>query len=1232
MSHSTSTSSTSKRSGGYSGGLFGLGPKIGGSSMSSSAMKSGGSSFKADASTDAAKNKKNNYSYSFFVSSLGPNATSAEDFYSSLSSSTGQWAVIDRGDLDEVIPVWDLIQDEMIQGEKVSGEEMEYTDQEKKIRKSVFLMKRVWARRAREWLESPSPPHLPQVILRQIQDFVIVSDSIGRIVNCICAVIIPSIDEVDTCFKQNRVAMLQSLQILVYHAYTSLSESNLDFDNYWIKAFVKRGMDTISDLKRKKHEQMTYNPENMIFPSFQAAPLLNDETEVTKETRQIHSEAAECARELNEEAWEQLCDEFVHIARFAVLPYFKSFRDEDRISTVWNICGRRGTSNNAFIKTAIGTTKLQGQGKAEVHCPDSVTQVAVRIVPPLSYDDSWGWKEIIQANRIVKQVLYPGESYFFIRHEKNENGCELKSEDTILEQGSTIVFNEYPFDIDLDGTTEILSESVLVYRGKDKNENSIPVKSNLDDCAYFLRFSKSDPLCKSVKSIQFLTKNKMKAFDRGYRGLLLISKSDHRRMHQWNRERFDARINAINESFNLFCLDQFWKLIPTKQPAEFGASFDPDNQCFLIKNMKSQLCLYARPSYVGGSHEFGFLPEPHIIHPSLIWQFVKVDDDKAYYIINTFSERRLCISRTINDNFNEVEACNVDEFESEDMSERCGWYLVPWVDISSSKKGVDISSDLFEEDLLKNLTNGSKKCVVLGRDTLAPKDVKKNGGVVLINNYPIRLKASWFFDGDATEIKIVGSNTFILEGNSDVSMIFPGKTDEAKVFPDEDGSKAKISIEYNNLDAQFEVERGKDYFIHFPESDPLCIDMPKVLPKENVNEELDKRKGYRLFDDELKYCLLGFRREQYEEIQRPLEIYGVDIKIGFHKDQKWDLVPTKNAGIFHIVQKFQDENDLCLTRQNDKAVSLRLKPTNESKFDRNTWIIKEAEDQLESLKEGQVACTIKSYSDEKYLSMSPKPNDNTVCLQSKAQTWIVAQETFVDTASIKSWVTPRDKFLSPLPPTDISTMKQGDSSIRIKWTPPIDPAAASYFISQIGPSGKVDHDNIVSNEYEIDRLRPGSRYMFEISSSNEFGRSPPSKITASTTDSMKQVINLYQIQINILNINMEIEVYRQKWNNYNDSDIFSCTHISGSFKADYHISRVAKPHRCYTFNWRAGPAGLGCTWKGNSQTNGKVDGDVIVYAKTKDVKKKEIDKLEIAKKQAEKQYQNMLANERKPES
>lgn len=52
--------------------------------------------------------------YSVNVSSLGPNATYMEDFFNQVENNPGTWALIDRGSLEQVIPIWSLIESNLL--------------------------------------------------------------------------------------------------------------------------------------------------------------------------------------------------------------------------------------------------------------------------------------------------------------------------------------------------------------------------------------------------------------------------------------------------------------------------------------------------------------------------------------------------------------------------------------------------------------------------------------------------------------------------------------------------------------------------------------------------------------------------------------------------------------------------------------------------------------------------------------------------------------------------------------------------------------------------------------------------------------------------------------------------------------------------------------------------------------------------------------------------------------
>ena len=100
--------------GGFSGGIFG--PKVGYSSTTSSAVKFGLSSTKAKCVGDGINEKDVQSFYTYSISSFGPNASSPEEFTEAISKNTGTWSIIDRGNLDQIIPIWDLIHDELVVG------------------------------------------------------------------------------------------------------------------------------------------------------------------------------------------------------------------------------------------------------------------------------------------------------------------------------------------------------------------------------------------------------------------------------------------------------------------------------------------------------------------------------------------------------------------------------------------------------------------------------------------------------------------------------------------------------------------------------------------------------------------------------------------------------------------------------------------------------------------------------------------------------------------------------------------------------------------------------------------------------------------------------------------------------------------------------------------------------------------------------------------------------------
>ena len=454
MSEEKSSGKTASVSAGYQGVGFG----VAGSASASESSKSGSSSFNANSSGEGSKDANTNSFYTLNVSSLGPNATTAEDFAAAVSQNTGTWAIIDRGELDQVIPVWDLIQDEMLDGSnpsnkisldpienyatKVSSnvkgvdefnvkDDDEETDPSNKIsldpinegeeaeaekfvyERAVRLMKRVWAQRAELFMDSPSAPNLPTAITRNIEDYVAVNKAIGQMVQCICSVIIPIIDDgISETAKGNRVAMLRSLKEVVGEAINSyLGKVTFEFGNWWIEQFIKDGMEKLKLVpgKRVKLDYKDFKVET------NTGNIDSSDQQTSSFLRQVHARAAEAAKDLTVDAWEQLYDEFVPLAKLVNIRNFKSSDDLQRITKVWHVSNRSGSRQISSLQTSTGSVQIGSMESATFYCADAVTPIRVRAVPPSVYDKTWNWWEWRAANRRIVRLLNPGTTYFWLR-------------------------------------------------------------------------------------------------------------------------------------------------------------------------------------------------------------------------------------------------------------------------------------------------------------------------------------------------------------------------------------------------------------------------------------------------------------------------------------------------------------------------------------------------------------------------------------------------------------------------------------------------------------------------------------------------------------------------------------------------------------------------------------------------------------------------------------------------
>lgn len=305
---------TGHLSGGSSAGLFGIGTKMSGSIDSNAAAKFGMTSENTQSNGTGIKTASSTYSYSVSVSSLGPNANTSEEFFNQLNTNTGTWSVIDKGALDHVIPVWDLIRDELFEEENfdvrnkiLSEANKKFIKEQRQILRACRLLKRAWATKTREFLESPSPPKLPETIMHTINDFVKVNENIGSMVNCICSLVIPNISAVEDKGQQgNRLSMLKSLQTLVRSAKEAYllgdGKEEFSYNNWFVKDLLKAGQNRL----RKRLDNDT--KKDMIFPEFDVAPYDDMVGEhgasVSMEIRRMHAKAIECAGNLTIDAWE----------------------------------------------------------------------------------------------------------------------------------------------------------------------------------------------------------------------------------------------------------------------------------------------------------------------------------------------------------------------------------------------------------------------------------------------------------------------------------------------------------------------------------------------------------------------------------------------------------------------------------------------------------------------------------------------------------------------------------------------------------------------------------------------------------------------------------------------------------------------------------------------------------------------------------------------------------------
>ena len=195
----------------------------------------------------------------------------------------------------------------------------------------------------------------------------------------------------------------------------------------------------------------------------------------------------------------------------------------------------------------------------------------------------------------------------------------------------------------------------------------------------------------------------------------------------------------------------------------------------------------------------------------------------------------------------------------------------------------------------------------------------------------------------------------------------------------------------------------------------------------------------------------------------------------------------------------------------------------------------------------------------------------------------------------------------PPMPSNLKVTNVNDDSFTFSWqkpevTRPGETEIQSYVVTK---NGVPIFDGMYSElRLSITNLKANTKYKIGIRATNLAGSGPEATVSKTTSNRIQADIDKKQKELKLLDTKNEIIVHTKGYDE-NDSDIVSCTHIRDTFNCDYKISKVSRPDRCWTFAPTIN-RGTGCSWRGNSQTNGRVIGEVKVYARNCDKHWKEI--------------------------
>jgi hypothetical protein len=653
-------------------------------------------------------------------------------------------------------------------------------------------------------------------------------------VDAICTVIKPELRKDDDGNKVarpkdgDRVAMLKSLKDVVSAAKDELIAIKrggvFEYGNWWIEAFIQLGEDSAGKFPdHKRSHKFTVEEE-----------LDETDQKQVSRIRKAHARAAAASLELTDEAWEQLCDEFVPLAKCSEMRNFFSSDDYQRTAQICNV--HVGLQIEVLsIQTPISTVTVDPKTSITLHCPDAITPIQVRVSPPFFHDEAWltalkdGQKTfqqymrlIINANQTIVYEIFPGVTYYWFRDDVKGSHMII-TEEELLARGRSVIINELSQSVTFNPIegTEFLSIPGHSARVVEYGEKGKLLGSHLIEPGkkyYVYHPGHVSP----VSGPQIVSAEDKRDRESRERGSIVMSASgSYRRIHEWQKTREEKILNGVTPKFADYCLDQFWIFVQTSPPTYPSSSYAPDQVTYLIVNKSSKSRLFATVSSESGRDGFGFAKGDQKVEDSHKWQFEIANpeadtQDWNYHIVNVLSDRRLGLESDGNGTTETRIVATIPEeyyalsssFEGGDYESRHCWKPLPWETLK------DIASSY----------NLPAPRHILSRETLPSNELLKEGGIIVENACPILVTLYWEKGGARTK--------YYLRPGSQVYMKWP--KDEQPV------GDVNICVERNGSPVKRSVKPGQKHRIVFPAENPLCEGTPDVIP---INDDGNEGTG-----------------------------------------------------------------------------------------------------------------------------------------------------------------------------------------------------------------------------------------------------------------------------------------------------------------------------------------------------------------------------------------------------